>query len=120
MSEEEYNQRSLAGDRKVIRNGERLYGDMFYYLDQDEEDPCNFINHSTDANAILFMSFLFSLRNIEPGEEITVDYTLNTSAGDVKVLSMPRELIGDQSQAQHLVHESITRLVKALKERKSR
>lgn len=116
LSEEEYDRRSASGDSKVIRNGERLYGNFFYYLDQDQDHPSAFINHSDQPNVLLFMSFVFALRDINPGEEIMADYRLIVSIHDVNQNKLlPEKLVEAPLNPQTIVDENIRLLVEALK-----
>lgn len=43
-------------------------------VSQDWPDEC-YVNHSFQPNALWHLGFLFSLGTIEPGEEITMDYS---------------------------------------------
>lgn len=82
ISEEEYERRVEAGDKKIIRTGMRFFGSQFFYLETDKDDPADFINHSDDANSIFLCGTLFALKPIRAGEEITLDYTLAVSKGE--------------------------------------
>jgi hypothetical protein len=93
ISEEDYERRVAAGDKKIIRTGTRFFGSQFLYLETDKDDPADFINHSEDANSLFMCGTLFALRDIAAGEEITLDYTLVVSKGEASgVIDVGRPL----------------------------
>jgi SET domain-containing protein len=118
LTEEEYDKRSAAGNSRIVRSGERLYGNYFYYSEEDEEDPSSFINHSTDPNCLRFAGFCFALKDIQTGEEITADYTLLLSKKDVELLHMPPGLINVPDSPYKIVEESLKILAKTLRKDK--
>jgi len=48
--------------------------EKYYSVSPEWSEEC-YINHSFEPNAIWFLGFVFALRDIEAGQELTIDYT---------------------------------------------
>ena len=83
-----------------------------------EERPEAFINHSTDPSLLYHCGISFARRNLEPGDELTIDYSLFLAEEDVEGFRdsakvrreltgrPPREaLISSTEQLLHLLRE---------------
>lgn len=72
ISEFGYQKGQFEGDNLIIMTGIRWVGDYFIVGDSITNEE--YINHSDNPNLLYHCGILFSLREIESGEELTVDY----------------------------------------------
>ena len=56
----------------VVRTGTRYAGK--YFTIGNEDQPYTFINHSPDPNLLCHCGLVVALRDLPPGEEMTLDY----------------------------------------------
>lgn len=84
IKELDYNTQQSKGDQQMIATGARYVGDMFLYTDigprKDRYE--NYINHSFSPNVLYHCGVCFALRDIQPSEELTTDYTYLLSEND--------------------------------------
>lgn len=52
-----------------------------YTVSLDWPDEC-FLNHSFEPNGLWHLGFVFAARDLEPGEELTIDYRLIVGDGE--------------------------------------
>ncbi|HWP94472.1 MAG TPA: SET domain-containing protein [Gammaproteobacteria bacterium] len=64
----------LPHDSIERRTSLRWFED-FYTIDPDWSDEC-YINHSFEPTGLWHLGFVFALRDLEAGEEVTIDYRL--------------------------------------------
>lgn len=74
ISEVEYNNEQKKGNYTMIKTGCRFIDEIFLYTDDDQRIE-NFINHSYEPNLLYHTGICFANRDINSGEEITIDYT---------------------------------------------
>lgn len=67
--------------------------DETYTIDPDWSLECNF-NHSFNPNCLWYLGFIISLKTIEHGEELTIDYRHFLDEG--YALDFPDSLTGEQ------------------------
>ena len=72
LREEEYLLRART-DPDLFRNSVRLLG-KYYGYEPGGTVPEDYINHSANSNVLYHMGALIALRDIQPDEELTVDY----------------------------------------------
>lgn len=66
------------GSDHMIQIGEDLF---FAATEQNELEEADFVNHSCDPNAGIKNNFqIVAMRDIDPGEEITIDYAMSESS----------------------------------------
>lgn len=82
LTEQEYQHEQRIGNELVIRTGIRWVGPYFLYA--QEERPEAFINHSTDPSLLYHCGISFARRDLKPGDELTVDYSLFLAEDDVE------------------------------------
>lgn len=84
IKELDYNIQQSKDDRQMIATGARYVGDMFLYTDigprKDRYE--NYINHSFNPTVLYHCGVCFALRDIQPNEELTTDYTYLLSEND--------------------------------------
>lgn len=81
ISEKEYNMRQSIGDELILTTGVRYVMDKFLYTDSEPRVE-NYINHSFNPNVLYHCGVCFALKNIDVGEELTVDYKYLLSEND--------------------------------------
>jgi uncharacterized protein len=79
ISEEEYCREQEAGNERVIQTGIRLAGSNFIYNANRESGKLlylneDFINHNEDPSLLYHCGLIFALRDVNPGDELTVNY----------------------------------------------
>jgi len=72
LREEEYLARAES-EPEVRRNSVRLVG-KYYGYEPGGTVPEDYINHSYDPNLLYHVGVYIALKDISPGEELTVDY----------------------------------------------
>lgn len=72
ITEDEFIRACEAGDRFVMRTGTRYVGK--YFTIGNESAPYTYVNHSFHPNLLAHCGVILARRDIEPGEELTVDY----------------------------------------------
>ena len=87
--------RGHAPDSVEVESSVRWFEDYFS-LTPEWSDEC-YVNHSFTANAQWHLGFIFALREIAPGEEITMDYRYVIGSGEAlpfKDSVTGREIVG--------------------------
>ena len=87
--------RAYAPDSIEVESSVRWFEDQFS-LTPEWSDEC-FVNHSFTPNALWHLGFIFALREIAAGEEITMDYRHVIGSGEVmpfKDSATGREIVG--------------------------
>lgn len=80
-TEEQY-VRAVAENRQpVTRTGTRYVGKYFTFGNVDA--PYNYVNHSFKPNLLCHCGVVLALRDIRPGEELTLDYRTLIDSTDV-------------------------------------
>lgn len=84
IKETDYNLKQSLGDIQMISTGARYVGDIFLYTDVGPKKNRyeNYINHSFNPNVLYHCGICFALRDIQPLEELTTDYTYLLSESD--------------------------------------
>lgn len=84
IKELDYNTKQSMGDQQMIATGARYVGDMFLYTDigYKKDRYENYINHSFNPNVLYHCGVCFALKDIQPDEELTTDYTYLLSEND--------------------------------------
>ncbi|TXH04322.1 MAG: SET domain-containing protein-lysine N-methyltransferase [Nevskiaceae bacterium] len=72
--------RAYASDSIEVESSVRWFEDRFS-LTPEWSDEC-YVNHSFTPNAQWHLGFIFALRDLTPGEEITMDYRYVIGAGE--------------------------------------
>lgn len=85
------NEMLLAGQVENLQATSVRWFENVYTVDPDWTDE-SFINHSFLPNGLWHMGFVFAARDLEPGEELTVDYRLFIKEGET--LPFPDALTG--------------------------
>jgi hypothetical protein len=118
IREDEYNERTLAGDLTVIKTACRFVDRIFLCRESGELEDEDFVNHSFTPNLLYHCGICFTLRDLVPGEELTVNYQYLLSADepgfhDVKTgryvsgLSPQKALYRSSKQLQTLMRDSL-------------
>lgn len=81
ITEGEFVQGCADGVRRILRTGTRYAGK--HYTVGNEGEPYNFINHSFEPNLLSHCGLILAKRDVEPGEELTLDYRLLVDPSDV-------------------------------------
>lgn len=137
ITEEEYNQRTLADDQTVIKTGCRFIDRTYICRENADLEPEDYVNHSFGANLLYHCGICFALRDLIPDEEMTVNYQYLLSEDEpgfvdirtdryVSGLSPHRALyqsslkLGglmkaclDESQAEIVLHPAVRRILGA-------
>lgn len=82
LTEQEYQHEQRIGNELAIRTGIRWVGP--YFLCAKEARPEAFINHSKDPSLLYHCGISFARRDLKPGDELTIDYSLFLAAEDVE------------------------------------
>ncbi len=85
VTEEQYQEEQRKGNELAIRTGIRWVGKYFLYA--RESRPEAFINHSTNPSLLYHCGISFARRDLEPGAELTIDYSLFLAEEDVDSFS---------------------------------
>ena len=115
VTEEQYQDQQRKGNELAIRTGIRWVGNYFLYAKQNR--PEAFINHSTNPSLLYHCGISFARRDLQIGEELTIDYSLflaeedvegfGDSARETKVTGLPPKeaLISSTEQLLRLLQE---------------
>ncbi len=82
ISYKKYKSLVEKNDQNAIRTGCRIGKNKFVINISDEENKCEFINHSFNPSMIYYMGLLIASRDIKKGEELTMDYTYVVAEDD--------------------------------------
>jgi hypothetical protein len=85
VTEEQYQEEQRKGNDLAIRTGIRWVGNYFLYA--KENRPEAFINHSTNPSLLYHCGISFARRDLQPGDELTIDYSLFLAEDDVESFS---------------------------------
>jgi len=85
VTEEQYQEEQRKGNELAIRTGIRWVGKYFLYA--KEIRPEAFINHSTNPSLLYHCGISFARRDLQPGDELTIDYSLFLAEDDVESFS---------------------------------
>ena len=80
-TEEEYVAAVAEGRQPVMRTGTRYAGRYFTFGNVDA--PYNFINHSFTPTLLCHCGVVLALRDLKPGDELTLDYRTLIDTTDV-------------------------------------
>jgi SET domain-containing protein len=115
VTEERYQEEQRKGNELAIRTGIRWVGKYFLYA--KENRPEAFINHSTNPSLLYHCGISFARRDLQPGDELTIDYSLflaeedvesfSDSAREAQVTGLPPKgaLLASTEQLLRLLHE---------------
>jgi len=81
MTEQEYQSEQEKGNTIIIKTACRYVGKYFLYGDQIAEDE--HFNHSFTPNILYHCGICFALCDIEPGQELTMNYHFLFAVNDV-------------------------------------
>jgi SET domain-containing protein len=81
MSEDKYQKEQKKGNYLVIMTAVRWVGNLFLYGDKITKEE--FINHSESPTMLYHLGVCFALRDIQKGEELTVNYNYFLAEEDV-------------------------------------
>jgi hypothetical protein len=81
LTEDEYQEAQRQGNELVVRTGIRWVGR--YFLHAREMKVESYINHSDDPALLYHCGVSFARRDLEPGDELTIDYRLILAENDV-------------------------------------
>lgn len=79
ITEEEYKNLINMGDANAIRTGCKVLPNYFVVYNSDEPNKCEFINHSFNPTMIYYFGLCIASRDINVGEELTLDYSFIVS-----------------------------------------
>ena len=82
-TEEEYVRAVAEGRQPVTRTGTRYAGKYFTFGNVDA--PYNFVNHSFEPTLLCHCGVVVARRDLEPGDEMTLDYRTLIDATDVGI-----------------------------------
>ncbi len=82
VTEEQYQEEQRKGNELAIRTGIRWIGKYFLYA--KEIRPEAFINHSANPSLLYHCGISFARRDLQPGDELTIDYSLFLAENDVE------------------------------------
>src|SRR5579872_5664671 len=85
VTEKQYQEEQRKGNELAIRTGILWVGKYFLYA--KENRPGAFINHSTDPSLLYHCGISFARRDLRPGDELTVNYSLFLAEDDVESFS---------------------------------
>ena len=74
INEDEYNARTLSGDEAVIKTACRFINHLFLCRESGEIEDEDYVNHSFTPNLLYHCGICFALTDLEPGEELTLNY----------------------------------------------
>ena len=81
ITEEQFVQGCADRVHRILRTGTRYAGR--YFTVGNEAEPYNFINHSFRPNLLSHCGLILAKRDVEAGEELTLDYRLLVDPSDV-------------------------------------
>ena len=81
MAEDKYQKEQKKGNYLVIMTAVRWVGNFFLYGDKITKEE--FINHSESPTMLYHLGVCFALRDIQKGEELTVNYNYFLAESDV-------------------------------------
>jgi hypothetical protein len=70
---------TLAADSMELQSSIRWFEDL-YTVDLEWSLEC-YLNHSFSPNCLWHLGFVFALRDLNPGDELTIDYRVLLQAG---------------------------------------
>ena len=82
-TEEEYVRAVAEGRQPVTRTGTRYAGKYFTF--GNVEAPYNYVNHSFAPTLLCHFGVVVALRDLEPGDELTLDYRTLIDTTDVGI-----------------------------------
>jgi SET domain-containing protein len=115
VNEKQYQEEQRKGNELAIRTGIRWVGNHFLYA--KEIRPEAFINHSINPTLLYHCGISFARRDLQSGDELTIDYSLFLAEEDVEsfsdssreapVTGMPAKeaLLASTQQLLRLLHE---------------
>ncbi len=81
MTEEEYQKEQGIGNSLIIQSAVRWAGKLFVYNSEIGNE--DYINHSDDPNILYHCGLCFALKDIDAGEELTINYRYFLAENDV-------------------------------------
>lgn len=82
LTQDEYQEEQRKGNELATRSGIRWVGR--YFLHAKEMPVESFINHSDEPTLLYHCGVSFARRDLNPGDELTIDYTLFLAEDDVE------------------------------------
>jgi hypothetical protein len=83
ITEDEYLEACRTENLPLMRTGTRYAGR--YFTVGNENEPYTFINHSFDPNLLCHCGVVLARRNLEAGEELTLDYRFLIDETDIGI-----------------------------------
>ncbi|SHG27537.1 SET domain-containing protein-lysine N-methyltransferase [Ornithinibacillus halophilus] len=81
MTEEEYQEEQRKNNEIVVKTGVRFAGEYFLYKDTIDNEE--YINHSNDPSMLYHCGICFAKRDLDAGDELTVDYKYFLARDDI-------------------------------------
>jgi SET domain-containing protein len=82
LTQAEYQEEQRNGNELAIRSGIRWVGR--YFLRARKMPPESYINHSDEPTLLYHCGISFARRNLDTGDELTIDYTWFLAEDDVE------------------------------------
>lgn len=82
LTQSQYQEEQKNNNELVIRSGVRWVGNYFLYDRVDTIE--SYINHSDDPSLLYHCGISFAKRDLNIGDELTIDYTLFLAEDDVE------------------------------------
>jgi len=95
LTQAQYQEEQRKGNELVIRSGVRWVGRYFLYA--KEMPVTSYINHADNPTLLYHCGISFARRDLQPGDELTIDYTTILAEDDVegfRDVATGRELFG--------------------------
>jgi hypothetical protein len=81
LTQSEYQREQGSGSELVLRSGIRWVGQ--YFLCAQAMPTESYMNHSDDPSLLYHCGISFARRDLGPGDELTIDYTLFLAEDDI-------------------------------------